>query len=168
MNTLKSILVAVDLDESSANYVLESARQIAPETPIEVVHVLERSTYYNFGDPSGALIEDLQGRMAREINDYLAKLCSRHGIARSKLLEGHPATAIQQHAEAEGHDLIVLGTNGRHGIKRLLGSTANAPPITRDHPCGFFLPHDSQPESSGTTDPGSTVNRRRVTHRAWL
>jgi universal stress protein A len=126
MNTLKSILVAVDLDEASADYVLESARQIAPETPIELVHVLERSSYYNFGDPSGALIEDLQGRMAREITDYLNKLCTRHGIKQSKLLEGHAATAIQQHAEAQGHDLIVLGTHGRHGIKRLLGSTANA------------------------------------------
>lgn len=126
MNSLKSILAAVDLDESSADYVLESARQLAPETPIEVVHVLERAGYYNVGDPSAALIDDLHGRMVREIGEYLTKLCNRHGIQRHTLLEGHAATMIQQHAADQGHDLILLGTHGRHGIKRLLGSTANS------------------------------------------
>ena len=126
MNSLKSILAAVDLDERSADYVLESARQLAPDTPIEVIHVLERNAFYNLGDPSAAVVDDLQGRMVREIGDYLTKLCDRHGITRHALLEGHAATIIQQHAEAQGHDLIILGTHGRHGIKRLLGSTANA------------------------------------------
>jgi universal stress protein A len=126
MNNLESILVAVDLDERSADYVLESARQLAPETPIEVVHVLERSAYYNLGDPSAAVIDDLQGRMRREVSDYLAKLAERYRAERHTLLEGHAASVIQQHAEERGHDLIILGTHGRHGIKRLLGSTANS------------------------------------------
>jgi len=126
MNSLKSILAAVDLDERSADYVLESARQLARDTPIEVVHVLERSSFYNVGDPSAALIDDLHGRMVREINEYLTKLCNRHGIQQFKLLEGPAAATIQQHADTHDHDLIVLGTHGRHGIKRLLGSTANA------------------------------------------
>jgi len=126
MNSLKSILVAVDLDERSADYVLESARQLAPDTPIEVVHVMERNAYYNLGDPSAAMVDDLQGRMVKEIGDYLSKLCNRHGVTRQTLLEGPAAATIQQHAEEQGHDLIVLGTHGRHGIKRLLGSTANS------------------------------------------
>jgi universal stress protein A len=126
MTTFKSILVAIDLDESSASYVLASARQLVPNAPIEVIHVLERSHYYNMGDPSAALIDDLQGRMRREVTEYLTKLCNKHGVREYRLLEGHAATVIQQHAEERGHDLVVLGTHGRHGIKRLLGSTANA------------------------------------------
>jgi universal stress protein A len=126
MNTFKRILVAVDLDEASAGYVLASAKQLAPSAPMEVVHVLERSHFYNVGDPSAALVDDLHGRMLREIKDYLGKLCSAHRIHDYRVLEGPAATMIQQHADAGDHDLIILGTHGRHGIKRLLGSTANS------------------------------------------
>ncbi|MBX3707444.1 MAG: universal stress protein [Pseudomonadales bacterium] len=126
MTKFRNLLVAVDLDDASASYVLASAQQLAPEAAIEVVHVLERSHFYNVGDPSAALIDDLQGRMRREVGAYLEKLCSGKRLKSWKILEGHPATLIQQHADAGNHDLIVLGTHGRHGIKRLLGSTANA------------------------------------------
>ena len=45
MSTFKKVLVAVDLEEESAAYVLESARQLVPDIPIEVVHVLEPVSY---------------------------------------------------------------------------------------------------------------------------
>lgn len=126
MSTFKKVLVAVDLDESSADYVLESAHQLVPGVPITVVHVLERSQYFNVGDPSFAVLDDVYGKITREVQAHLAKLCDRHGIRDYTMLEGHAATSIQQYAEEHGHDLIVLGTHGRHGIRRLLGSTANA------------------------------------------
>ncbi len=126
MSTFKKVLVAVDLEETSASYVLESARQLLPGVNLSVVHVLERSHFYNMGDPSFALVDDLHGRMVGEIETYLKKLCDAFQVKEHKLLEGHPATLIQQHADALGCDLIVLGTHGRHGIQRLLGSTANA------------------------------------------
>jgi universal stress protein A len=44
-----------------------------------------------------------------------------------KLLVGDPADAIVHEAEAEGADLIVMGTHGRTGLTRLLmGSVAEA------------------------------------------
>jgi universal stress protein A len=126
MSTFKKVLVAVDLEEPSAHYVLESARQLIPHVRLSVVHVLERSHFYNLGDPGYAMVDDLQARMAKEIEGYLRKLCETHQVPEHHLLEGHAATLIQQHAEDHGHDLIVVGTHGRHGIRRLLGSTANA------------------------------------------
>jgi len=126
MSTFKKVLVAVDLDEDSAGYVLASAKQLAPDVPIDVIHVLERSHFYNLGDPAFALVDDLHVRITAEVNDYLARLCSRFDITNFQLLEGHAATLIQQHATDNGYDLIVLGTHGRHGIRLLLGSTANA------------------------------------------
>lgn len=126
MSTFKKVLVAVDLDEQSANYVLESARQLAPDVPLTLVHVLERSQYYNMGDASFAMVDDLHGKMIKEIEAMLQKLCDDHKIKEHHLLEGHPASMIQQHADDGDFDLIVLGTHGRHGIKRLLGSTANS------------------------------------------
>ncbi|MEZ5560498.1 MAG: universal stress protein [Pseudomonadales bacterium] len=126
MSTFKKILIAVDLDESSARYVLECARQLSPQAEFEVIHVLERSHFYNMGDPAFAMIDDLHLRVVGEAKDYLQNLCVDFGIRAHQLLEGHAATVIQQHADEGDHDLIVLGTHGRHGIRRLLGSTANA------------------------------------------
>lgn len=126
MSTFKNVLVAVDLEEASANYVLESARQLLPGVPLTVIHVLERSHFFSMGDAGVAMVDDLYGRMVKEIESYLNRLCEQHGVTSCHLLEGHAATTIQQRAEEDGHDLIVLGTHGRHGIQRLLGSTANA------------------------------------------
>ena len=126
MSTFKKVLVAVDLEETSANYVLESARQILPDAPITVVHVLERSHFYNMADPAFAMVDDLHRKMVGEVERYLDKLCREHRIKEHHLLEGQPAAEIQRYADESGCDLVVLGTHGRHGIKRLLGSTANA------------------------------------------
>jgi universal stress protein A len=126
MSTFKKVLAAVDLDETSADYVLDSAHQLLAGVPITVVHVLERSQYFNVADPSFAVLDDVYGKVAKEVKAHLAKLCDRHGIRDYAMLEGHAATTIQQYADEHDHDLIVLGTHGRHGIRRLLGSTANA------------------------------------------
>lgn len=126
MTTFSKVLVAVDLEEESANYVLESARQLVPDVQLSVVHVVERSHYYSLGDASYATIDDLHNQMVTEIERYLERLCAAHRVTEHHLLEGHPAALIQQHAADHDHDLIVLGTHGRHGIRRLLGSTANA------------------------------------------
>lgn len=123
MSTFKKVLVAVDLDEPSARYVLESARELVPGVPLTVLHVLERSHF--MGDPSFALVDELHTRIVAEVETYLEKLSREYDVAEHRLLEGHPATLIQEYAEDNGHDLIVLGTHGRHGIRRLLGSTAN-------------------------------------------
>lgn len=126
MNTFKNVLVAVDLEQQSAEYVIESARQLIPDVRLTLVHVLERAAFLNPGDPAFSVVEDLQAKMAEEVEAYLQGLCSRHNIAAHHLLEGHTATVIQQYADEHDHDLIVVGTHGRHGIQRLLGSTANA------------------------------------------
>ena len=126
MKTFKKVLVAVDLEEQSASYVIESAKQLVSGTPLTVVHVLERSQYFNVGDPSFAVMDDLYGKATKEVKGYLGRLCEQHRIDDHVLLEGHAATMIQEYADEHDHDLVVLGTHGRHGIRRLLGSTANS------------------------------------------
>lgn len=46
---------------------------------------------------------------------------------------GHTKREILGVAEAEGSDLIVVGSHGRHGLALLLGSTANA--VLHGAPC---------------------------------
>lgn len=120
------ILVAVDLGEETANFVLETAKRVGGEVKLEVIHALERGQFYNMADPAIALVDDLHGQVTREITEYLNKICAAAGISDYTLLEGRPATIIQDYAAEHGHDLIVMGTHGRHGIKLVLGSTANA------------------------------------------
>lgn len=124
--TFNKILVAVDLAEETANYVLQTARRLVGNRELEVIHVLERGQFYNMADPAIALVDDLHDQITREITDYLARVCTANTIADYSLLEGRPATIIQDYAHEHGHDLIVMGTHGRHGIKLVLGSTANA------------------------------------------
>ncbi len=67
-----------------------------------------------------------------------------------RLLSGDPATEIVRLAEEERVDLIVIGTHGRTGLKRLLmGSVAEA--IVRRASCPVFTfkqPHRENVESN--------------------
>jgi universal stress protein A len=119
------VMAAVDWDEASAAVVIETARRAAGGRPVEIVHVLDQGYYLNTIDPASASIEDLRAKASSEAEAYLQGLCDRHGGTYA-LLEGHAATMLHEHAESGGHDLLVVGSHGRHGLKLLLGSTANA------------------------------------------
>ncbi len=123
--SFSKVLAAVDWDESSAAVVIETARRAAGDRPVEIVHVLDQGYYLSTIDPASASIEDIRAKVSGEANDYLQGLCNRYGGSYA-LLEGHAATVLHEHAESGGHDLLVLGSHGRHGLKLILGSTANA------------------------------------------
>ena len=58
---------------------------------------------------------------------HLGEFCAALNVpeARQHLIFGRPESEIQRISEAEGADLIVVGSHGRHGLALLLGSTAN-------------------------------------------
>jgi universal stress protein A len=56
----------------------------------------------------------------------------------SQLLEGEAAQRIVSYASDNGHDLIVMGTHGRRGVKHLLlGSVAER--VLRTSPCTVLV-----------------------------
>jgi nucleotide-binding universal stress UspA family protein len=74
--------------------------------------------YYGMPDPA---TEDLR-RMLHEIKPADPAVEYEH-----HLVTGDPAAAVARLADAEGVDLIVMGTHGRTGLTRLLmGSVAEA------------------------------------------
>jgi universal stress protein A len=61
--------------------------------------------------------------------------------ARSHLLSGDPAAQIVRYAREEHCDLLVVGTHGRTGIRRLvLGSVAER--VVRESECPVLVVHD--------------------------
>jgi nucleotide-binding universal stress UspA family protein len=101
-----------------------------------IVHVEEPPVVYGGGEMYYGMPEPdyagLQQMLANVRPTDPAVPCQR------KLVTGSPAEAIVQVAADEGADLIVMGTHGRTGLRRLLmGSVAEA--VIRTAPCPVLI-----------------------------
>ena len=131
MSTYKNVLVAVDLTQS-AEHVVKRALPFAKNTGVilRFIHVVDYIPYMGFGEgalinPTYTLPREEQESNARE---PLQRLFATLEVNNPELIIefGTAATEIVRFAEENNTDLIVLGSHGRHGVKLLLGSTANA------------------------------------------
>lgn len=128
----KRILVPID-GSNTGNLGLDAAVRLAREhqAQLRVVHVVNEamilSTYE--GDLyTGELINALRESGRAILQDAQRQLASQDLTFDTMLLEGHGAQAgevIVNEAKAWQADLIVLGTHGRRGLRRVvLGSDA--------------------------------------------
>ena len=139
MSQAKKILVALDLS-SEAPQVLEKAVELAKgsQATLTLIHIVEPViTDSNFVLPDvyvdleGSLIERAETFLKQKVNtvDHVkADYCVELGSVKS---------SIFQKVEKEAYDLIVMGTHGRHGLGRLLGSTASA--VLHGTPCDVYI-----------------------------
>jgi nucleotide-binding universal stress UspA family protein len=80
------------------------------------------------------------------------------------LLEGDPASQILCSASQQDCDLIVMGTRGRTGLRRLLGGSVSAA-VRKDAPCPVVavqLPAREDWELPDFADLESVVSTRRI------
>jgi len=129
------VLAAIDLIEGPARQVLAAAQTAvkssgATAAQLSVVHVVEpQYVQYSF-DPTftGALTHSLEQEAIVGAVDRVAKLCEPFGIGRNAqhVVLGRAADQIHEVASAQHADLVVIGSHGYHGWRRLLGSTASA------------------------------------------
>ena len=135
------ILLAIDGSESSikaAEYAIGIARKKA-ESNIELIalHVIHSeikhaySTYYG-GSVDQSSIEGIIEHAKREAQTWFDKVqekCNENNVKLRREIIVNPRSlvgAIVDYAENERVDLIVTGTRGRSGFKRvLIGSTAS-------------------------------------------
>lgn len=128
---VKKILVPTD-GSKGAELAIEPALDIARQKKSGLVTLsvlaapFESSCFTGTGAAEGAqIIEDLKRDMAKEYVERVVKKAREAGVTAKPLItSGSPADEILKTAVKEKVDLIVMGTKGMTGTKRLLGSVA--------------------------------------------
>jgi nucleotide-binding universal stress UspA family protein len=133
------ILVATDGSERNRAAVEEALRiGRACGSPVHAVYVADISTLESAS--ADVVIGDTWDLVQREAAMALARIRDiAEGVElETVVLEGKPATEILRYAKEQGIDLIVIGTQGKRGIERiLLGSVAEN--IIRNASCKVLV-----------------------------
>lgn len=131
MKTYTDILVALDFSPT-AEKVITRAKDVAEQlqAKLKLVHVFE---YIPPLEPVGDMMLGIDwGINEQELIDLakerFAQLAKEQGMADCDhhVIVGNARAEIARYAEEQGCDLIIIGSHGRSGLSRLLGSTANA------------------------------------------
>jgi len=144
---LETIVYATDFSEANAA-ALPMAAAVARDSGARllITHVVQppmadaRLTYAVVAEQA----RDEQQRLLEQVVPPDPQIRYEH-----RILDGAPSDAIVDLAEREKADLIVMGTHGRSGLKRLLmGSVAEA--VVRRAPCPVMTikqPGEAEAES---------------------
>jgi universal stress protein A len=131
---IRQILVPVDYSDCS-KAALAVAGLVAKTlgAALDVIHVWDRPLYVTSDvrvhEPSGAsrsLVDMIRENAELEMAEFMKEVSVPEGVAvKRRLLAGNPAATILAELGAAHHDLLVIGTHGRTGLKHLLlGSVA--------------------------------------------
>jgi universal stress protein A len=156
MPALRTILVANDFSEQ-ADYALEYAAGLASQLDA-TLHLVHTITVPAMGVPeigvaySAMTIESMTKHAQAELDKRAAAYRDRVTLAPVRLEVGDARDVIDHVAEAIGADLIVMGTHGRRGIRRvLLGSVAES--VVRTAPCPVLTIRPKPKDRSSRRNP---------------
>lgn len=142
MMPFRHVLIALDFSPTSDRVMrkgLELARRV--DAAVTLLHVVDFLPPLGFADdftPSPTLMVDEQ-TLTAGASRTLARHAERFqlGDEVTRVVRvGTPRLEIVTLAAERGVDLIVLGSHGRHGLRKLLGSTANA--VLNDASCDIL------------------------------
>jgi nucleotide-binding universal stress UspA family protein len=105
------ILVAVDLSERSELAVHRSAELAAPgATSVTLLHVIE-SIHGVAEQELAGFYAKLREGAERKLGEWSSRLAGRGLAVRHEIVLGRPGPEVVRYAEAQGVDLIVLGSH---------------------------------------------------------
>ncbi len=128
MKNYEQIILAVELIPENDALIVQKATDLAKEfnAKLTLLHVIEHLSSYGaaYGVAVGADIEQLLLDNAKQ---EMEKLAQKVNVpTTNQLIKIGPAySVIIEEAQKIAADLIIVGSHGRHGIRLLLGSTAN-------------------------------------------
>ena len=129
MKAYKNILVALDFHSKSDKALLEKANLVAAKSSkIIVLHAIEELSGMVTAAYAVAGVAEIEDQLIKEAKARLTKIAKTAKIpAKQQVLKiGIARSIILDQAKKLKADLIIVGSHGRHGVKTLLGSTANA------------------------------------------
>lgn len=135
MGTYQQLLVAVDLSEDS-RLLVAKGKELAGAfgARVTILHVIEYIPMDIYGDIMLPMDQGMEEQMLEHAKKRLQELReSSCKEAETHIAHGSTKTEIINTALDLNADLIVVGRHGRHGVSRLLGSTANA--VLHHAPC---------------------------------
>lgn len=128
MNNYQNILLAIDFSDYG-HYVAQRAKYLSDQfnAHLHIIHVLDNIPMPD--TPYGTVIplnEDSSYDLLEAEKNKLIQISDQLTIAPARrwMVWGKPQQEITQLAVQEKIDLIVVGSNGRHGFAVLIGSTA--------------------------------------------
>ncbi len=122
-------LAAIELLDEPARAVLERAQAVCGDgDQLEVVHVVDPTSVAYSIDPtmSGEMYQQRYEQTMADARRRLIELCAPFGIDETLLHVRYGRVAHEVHAllNEGGYDACMLGSHGRAGWQRLLGSKA--------------------------------------------
>jgi len=129
MSDYRQILVAVDFSDAAVQ-VCSRARELAVRygAALTLLHVVEPIIVDPIYDVLPAIPVELEAQQVDAARKRLRELGVSWGIGeeRCRLESGSTRGEILRVAEEIGSDLLIMGSHGRSGVSRLLGSTTSA------------------------------------------
>ena len=140
----RHILVATDFSKYADAAIKKAVELAQPfDSKISIVHAadtLSSDMYPYIGELAVPVLVDnpelaqkQQHRIEKEITEQLEKLGYSNENFETKVIADHPVNSIIEYAEKNNVDLIVMGSHGRRGLARLLGSSTNG--VINHAPC---------------------------------
>jgi len=143
----RHILVASDFSRYSDAALKKGIQLAAPfDAKISLIHISEMLTtdiYPTIGELAVPVIIDnpeLEKKHLKEIKQQLLEQIEKlnhdnydKSLISVKAISGHPVDSIIEFSRENNVDLIVMGSHGRRGLARLLGSSTNG--VINHAPC---------------------------------
>jgi len=148
MTIARTILVPTDFSEY-ADHALAYAVNLAAQLDA-TIHLVHAISVPAAGIPelgvaySSLMMESTTKEAQRELDERATLYRDRVSLGPVRVEVGDARDVIDQVAKTIGADLIVMGTHGRRGLRRmLLGSVAET--VVRSAPCPVLTVHSKKP-----------------------
>ncbi|MFC1614023.1 universal stress protein [Gemmatimonadota bacterium] len=145
---MKKILVAIDFSAGSAqalHYALKFATQF--DSHLILLHVLHAPAddpgFYSSRKTGERAFSNMEEAATALMDEFIGQHLKKQDKIDTRIIPGLPADEIIHLAEKEQVDMIVMGTRGHSGLKRLIiGSVADK--VIRTCTCPVLTVHEGR------------------------